>query len=411
MCRLFVVLKRKVSCSQLFAYAKIYSMNEDGSTGMPNNPVFSSPNISSGDDSSNDTNQIDSQTITSQDIAAMAGTAAGDVVAAAAAMPENDAKTAITSSTTPSSASSTSHLFSNRKFKDSQNTSAPTRFAGAPDFFNEAVADQSGDYISIGNSDPAPRSSNKGRLIIIGALVAAIAIIAKVSLVLPSAVGNIAKSNDIKKLKESWSKLDCAIMKAGESCDDLANSTYAGLTKVDPDTKEIDYQYYYDAITTFQSDIEDISNELALKKEAMDSSERLWGYIVAIGNYEYFVKNFNQTAIDAVINHNNAKETADTFVGSISDNNYIAAIQKKEKDFIIKKISLLSIYYERGCNTEEMLDVESECMDSVVTSQEEDRISEIASLRSTIEVRINVYKSAIGTTLKETREELNEDNN
>ena len=141
-------------------------MNEDGNSTMPQNPVFSSPN----NDANSAPTPVQGQPINPS-------SANGAIVAAAAAMPEEETPApissgAIISSQEPSAnVTSRQHLFSNRRFKASnsapQQPAAPV-FAGAPDYFNQAAGD-----IVIAN-ETTQKSSSKKIFIIVAIVVAAL---------------------------------------------------------------------------------------------------------------------------------------------------------------------------------------------------------------------------------------------
>ena len=111
-------------------------------------PNFSSPNISSSDNLAPvETATPAPQTVTGTDVSAMAGTDAGAIATAAAAMPENDAPGAIGSGTissqTPAMAQPTRTHFglSNRRYNATAPQPAQPAFVGAPDYFNQAAGD------------------------------------------------------------------------------------------------------------------------------------------------------------------------------------------------------------------------------------------------------------------------------
>jgi hypothetical protein len=147
-------------------------MNEGENSNFSNNPNFSNQNLPSNAASNlGATNDSMPHAITSSDIAATAGTEAG-VVAAAAAMPENDARQAISSAPTSTGASSRSRFnFGNRRYNsNSTPTTQPSPiFAGAPDYFNQAA----GDIVLEGNK-PERGNGIKKRMVVILGIVAVI---------------------------------------------------------------------------------------------------------------------------------------------------------------------------------------------------------------------------------------------
>lgn len=145
-------------------------MDQDGNTAMPQKPDFSSPN-------STDAGQQ-------------------QIAAAAASMTESDPKQAITSSS--SDDSQARGMFGNRRFK-AKKDAAPTSFAGAPDFFNQAAGENQ-DFVTIGD---APASSNKKRFIIIGVIIVAIVgVVAAIFLLNPTKLGGGGNADFSKEEKQ-----------------------------------------------------------------------------------------------------------------------------------------------------------------------------------------------------------------
>ena len=150
-------------------------MNEGENSNFSNNPNFSNQNFPSNAASNlGATNDSMPHAITSSDIAATAGTEAGVVAAAAAAMPENDARQAISSAPASTGASSRSRFnFGSRRYNsNSTPTTQPSPiFAGAPDYFNQAA----GDIVLEGDKKPKGRKKAVAIVAIIAVIIAAVA--------------------------------------------------------------------------------------------------------------------------------------------------------------------------------------------------------------------------------------------
>ena len=168
-------------------------MNEGENSSMPNNPNFSSPNIASNDASMPLGTEVEptQQAITSSDISAMAGTDAGAVAAAAAALPDNDAPTAvnsgvISSSPEPAAPQRSRFNFGSRRFHGANSQSqqqTSTLFSNAPDYFSQAAGD-----IQIDNG---VKSDNKKKFIIGGIIAAVVAVVILAIVLLPK--GTVAE--------------------------------------------------------------------------------------------------------------------------------------------------------------------------------------------------------------------------
>ena len=134
-------------------------MNEGENLGIPQSPNFSSPNISSADDSLKQdlSSEPTQQAITSSDVAAMSGTDAGAVAAAAASMTEDDAPVAvssgaITGSTQKGAQPAGAHFnFGARRYHGSDNT-------------RQAIIN---DYVQLEYPEVKPRKSKKWLFVVI----------------------------------------------------------------------------------------------------------------------------------------------------------------------------------------------------------------------------------------------------
>lgn len=236
-------------------------MNEGENSSMPQNPNFSSPNISSSNNPA-PTEPVapTPQTVTSADISAMAGTDAGAVAAAAAAMPENDAQSAISSGVISSQSSiatqpSRSRFgFSNRKFNAAQQQARPA-FAGAPDYFNQAA-----------NNTIEPKKS-KRKIYIIGAIILVISVLLVLIVVLlaPS-LSETAASRDGKKVLEKINEEQfISLVDLEKTFDELSNGAEADNADIYDYLTNKTYSEYRKKV----ENVEKLSNEL---KSLDDSS-------------------------------------------------------------------------------------------------------------------------------------------
>lgn len=194
-------------------------MNKDGNITVPNGSNFSSPNISSTDVNPVEPASQPQQAITSSDISAMANTDAGDVAAAAAALPENDTRGVISSGaivSQPTTAQSThSHAaFTSRRFNATTSSSA-TSSANIPDFFAQATAAQ--ESLSLyGDGTDKPRGGNIRIKILVG-LVGAIILVVVAGLAINGGT-KIAERNEVKS---AWNKFANQLLN-GEAKEDVA---------------------------------------------------------------------------------------------------------------------------------------------------------------------------------------------
>lgn len=179
-------------------------MNEGENSAVPQNPNFSSPNISSSNQTQLSSAPSTERNITSSDISAMAGTDAGAVAAAAAAMPEGDSRQVISSmSVTSSSVAPRSRFgFSNRKFDTSvQQAVKQSTFASMPKYFNQAAATQDKGVFLTNNYEDDKKPKN-GKIFILAGLVAAVILVLIIALVSKTST-EMAKTNN---LKATWNE-------------------------------------------------------------------------------------------------------------------------------------------------------------------------------------------------------------
>ena len=194
-------------------------MDKDGNITVPNGSNFSSPNISSTDVNPVEPAPQSQQAITSSDISAMANTDAGDVAAAAAALPENDARGVISSGaivSQPATAQPThSHAaFTSRRFNATSPSSA-TSSANIPDFFAQATAAQ--ESVSLyGDGTDKPRGGNIRIKILVG-LVGAIILVVVAGLAINGGT-KIAERNEVKS---AWNKFTNQLL-SGEAKEEVA---------------------------------------------------------------------------------------------------------------------------------------------------------------------------------------------
>ena len=322
-------------------------MNEGENSNIPQGPNFSSPNISSGNGlAQTPVNATTStpQPITNSDISAMAGTDAGAVAAAAAAMPESDARRAISSTPAASSAGSSRSRFGfgGRKFNASaQQPVGQPAFAGAPDYFNQAAGD-----IAINNS----QADNGKKKFIIIAAVAVIVILIVVLLVfmMPS-----AKKDEMAEMKPS--EVDSYMF--------------------DDATRVAVLEEYYSRILSGNADLyelnkDDFCNEI---KSGVDSYSSLKNKI------ERYIKYRNDNFTDQfkdIYSHMNSEKRYDKLgekcvaareyiKGNSSDiegygENYVSALKKvaetkKSYEAVEKK------YRASACRNEDLEYIPSEC--------------------------------------------------
>lgn len=195
-------------------------MNEGENLGIPQSPNFSSPNISSADDAPKQdlSSEPTQQAITSSDVAAMSGTDAGAVAAAAASMTEDDAPVAvssgaITGSTQKGAQPAGAHFnFGTRRYHGSDNT----RQANI------------NDYVQLEYPEVKPRKSKKWLFVVIAIILLA-GIGVGVYFLIPKG-GNGTISQKTKDLYNTF-----------------ANYMLYGEDKKDPIAGEYEYgsNYYY----------------------------------------------------------------------------------------------------------------------------------------------------------------------
>lgn len=191
-------------------------MNEGENSSIPQTPVFSSPNIASNNEPAQpnlDAEPIP-QAITSSDVAAMSGTDAGAVAAAAASLVEEDAPAAVISGATAKAAPT-----SNRQASGARFVFGSRRYQGD---------NARQDYIQLEYPEEKPRKSKKP-LIIIAALLLLAGIGVGVYFLIPKG-GNGAISQKTKDLYNTF-----------------ANYMLYGEDKKDPIAGEYEYgsSYYY----------------------------------------------------------------------------------------------------------------------------------------------------------------------
>jgi hypothetical protein len=151
-------------------------MNEDGNNFAPQGPIFSSP-----DTPPANPNPAPAPQAPVTPAPAPAPTPAPEQptytnpFATTEISTEPTAPTAPIVSTPQEPANNTRHMFNSRRFKDTQAQAAPTQFAGAPDFFNQAAAQNAPSTGDIVIGDQPQRSGGKGKMI---AVVAAILLLA-----------------------------------------------------------------------------------------------------------------------------------------------------------------------------------------------------------------------------------------
>lgn len=296
-------------------------MDQDGNTVMPQKPDFSSPN-------SPENPQI---------------------AAAAAAMPESEPKQAIMSA--PSAPSQARGMFSNRRFK-ADNSAAPTSFAGAPDFFNQAASNNSSDFITIGGDAPAPKSPNKKLFIIGGCLLAGLAIVLVISFV-PGLLKKGKEAGEMKELQAAWHKMSCRIVYGEDSCEITTNENgYAGLTIPG---KNVDYESCEEAIKEFVKTAEELK-DAPEKDDYISMADNIRSNIEAMEVIDDFLDNGHATIAEAVESRKYNEESSDTIIySSYSEQDEVKAAQMMINNYAKEKYETFNFYYSNGCNTSELL--------------------------------------------------------
>ena len=318
-------------------------MDQDGNTAMPQTPSFSSPNIQQ----NNNTPSVEQPT------AVPTEPANTSVAAAAAAITDADPKPMITSSapSAPVSTSAGSHMFG-RHFNKKNTVSAPTTFAGAPDFFNEAAA-QNSDYITIGEQ-PA-RTSNKKRLIIIASLVGVLAIVAVVALVVaPSAQRSLAKGAALK----DWNRVGNYILFDEEKDDDLPSSSLSFVdTKIVIGNEGVDsgrYQNILDKLGKYDESVTDESIRKEISSD-LDDLKTYFGDLMVL----YIVREMNESNFIDYAKTSYASDDArwSTIMEDISAENLgLDGTFDTIRDYMDAKIDLYKAYADAGCLVDNSLD-------------------------------------------------------
>jgi len=195
-------------------------MNEGENSSIPQTPVFSSPNITSNNEPAQpnlDAEPIP-QAITSSDVAAMSGTDAGTVAAAAASLVEEDAPAAVISGAAAKTAPT-----SNRQASGARFVFGSRRYQG-----NNANRD----YIQLEYPEEKPRKSKKP-LAIVATLLLLAGIGVGVYFLIPKG-GNGTISQKTKDLYNTF-----------------ANYMLYGEDKKDPIAGEYEYgsRYFYASLT------------------------------------------------------------------------------------------------------------------------------------------------------------------
>lgn len=192
-------------CISDFAYAKIILMNKGENSGMPNGPIFSSPNISGGEPSKQEAVPMPEEQV---DITKVADPAVATTIAS---MPDAPEKPIVTSGGDPVDKKKPRFGLGTRRFKEkSQQPAAPIMqaaqtpaFANAPEFFNDAVGD-----IVLADAADAEKKSKTKKLLVIG-VVAAVAVIALlvVALTVIPSMKKAAAADDLQKSFRSFANL------------------------------------------------------------------------------------------------------------------------------------------------------------------------------------------------------------
>ena len=324
---------------------------------MPQSPNFSSPNISSDAEPITPASMMEDETTT--DITAMPGTDAGAVITAAAAMTEDDAPVAVgsgafgSSSADPASRTRTRFGFGSRRYNGSRTTSTAPAFAGAPDYFNEAVGD-------INIAEEKPRGGK--RKIIIGAIIATVAIaIVCVSLCVLS-----QPKMEAKNLREAVNMYGNYLLTGEESTKDLPESIEIDDTVsyhvgyVDASDNKEEKEQYFSKLYTYY---EYINNYYKQNKNEKYNTEILSSSSVQfLGNAVYFFRHIDgmeeNTNIDIYTYYrNNGEESAKRYINNIfrdyvsSDNSIVKDYFKTKKGVTNEMKKLAKIAFDADCIT------------------------------------------------------------
>ena len=154
-------------------------MNEGENSGMPNGPIFSSPNISGGEPSKQEAVPMPEEQV---DITKVADPTVATTIAS---MPDAPEKPIVTSGGDPVDKKKPRFGLGTRRFKEkSQKPAAPIMqaaqtpaFANAPEFFNDAVGD-----IVLADAADAEKKNKTKKFLIIGILAVVVLAIAGVGI-------------------------------------------------------------------------------------------------------------------------------------------------------------------------------------------------------------------------------------
>lgn len=292
-------------------------MNEGENSGIPQSPVFSSPNITSNDNQAQFDQGIEevSRAITSSDIAAMSNTGAGTVAAAAAAMTESDARPAVISSASQGGSSKTHANFSGRRFraKESQPSSG-TVFAGAPDYFNQAASD-----IYIDNSQP--RKTNKKKFIVLG--IAAIAIVVGVAIFFTMQPGTMFdKRSDAEKAAAAFKTEDVTYISRLES---LYRHIVSGETR----SSDVFVTEEYNRINEGLEAYKRVYNELKTNKESISRAVKGVDLNSILDRMSANLSIFESNIAEYTSIYNSLKNNDDGYLDKVSESN-----KEKAKEYV-----------------------------------------------------------------------------
>ena len=368
-------------------------MEQDGNTAMPKSPDFSSQNNPVNPPAGAITSAIDQSS--SQEIAA-----------AAAALPEND-RPAITSS--PST--STSHIFG-RHFKPqasrTQQVAPSATFAGAPDFFNEAAAKNS-DYITIGQ-DPAT-NSNKKRFIIIGVLVALIAVVGVVALVAPKVVNDIQVANSTKDLIPSFNKFANYLIDGSESTENISDDieidkyTAHKIDYMSESEDEEQKKQYFEKLLGYYDDFEENLDNIDDDKYDIDLLDEKVEYIRDAVEFMSDVTSISKKTDFDIASYyvSNGKDKTEAYIENKfsdyidSDNSVIANYSEKKKAYYSDYLEMID-YASRTTEDAPLCDsADGSCQVSAEYNAYKDAMARM----SEDENELFSYSVILGRTIKE----------
>lgn len=326
-------------------------MNEGENSSMPQKDNFSSPNISSDTSMDQQNTAIATpQVITSSDISAMASTNAGAVMAAAAALPENDTPVAVNSGDSlDMNAKKTRarfnfgmHRYRNDKTVAQNNIS----FSGAPSYFQEAAND-------IAYESYVEKKSKKPLIIGISVAVAVLIAVIIVVTIMPKATNS---ADEIASLRE------------------LTNDSYSSVSYFEDMIKMAKlgiHRFSAEAITEdqYKATKEESANNLAKVKEFREklnsqnniktidegTSESIQGQVDSLkkildSRMPVYEKYASITSAMYHIYYTHASDEAINDLKASYDSDSVREIAGITKNYYAKHTEYSKNHYANGCN-------------------------------------------------------------